>query len=52
MPDQQIQRSVCRSVFKSSQNIRKKQFTEKWIKLIDRMEKSKRMTAQRRGQCV
>ncbi len=32
---------VCRSVFKSSEDVLKKQFTRKWIELINRIEKDR-----------
>lgn len=45
MAEQQIQKSICRSVFKSGENITKKQFTKKWIELINRLEKNKGFAA-------
>lgn len=44
MEHQQTQAS-CKSVFKSGENTPlKKQFTKKWIELINRIEKNKRAT--------
>jgi hypothetical protein len=48
MEHQQTQAS-CKSVFKSGENTPlKKQFTKKWIELINRIEKNKRATAGKR----
>lgn len=41
MVEQQIQKQICRSVFKSGENMTKNQFTKKWIELVNRLEKSK-----------
>lgn len=48
MAEQQIQQPICRSVFKSGENTTKKQFTQKWIELINRLEKTKGLTAGKR----
>ena len=48
MAEQQIQKPVCRSVFKSGENTTKNQFTKKWIELINRLEKNKGLTAGKR----
>lgn len=37
--------SVCRSIFKDASGTTKDQFTEKWIELINRLEKSKSVCA-------
>lgn len=37
--------SVCRSTFKSGSDTTKDRFTEKWIELINRLEKSKSVCA-------
>ncbi len=48
MEHQQTQAN-CKSVFKSGENTPlKKQFTKKWIELINRIEKNKRATAGKR----
>lgn len=44
MVEQQIQKPMCRSVFKSGENMTKTRFTEKWIELINTLEKSKGVT--------
>ncbi len=41
MTDQQIQQTICKSVFKSGKNTTKAQYTKKWIELINHLEKSK-----------
>lgn len=47
MAEQPIQKPVCRSVFKSGENMTKNQFTKKWIELINRLEKNKGLTAEK-----
>ena len=43
------QNSICRSVFKSGESTTSKtQFTQKWIELINKIEKNKGITAVRR----
>lgn len=42
MAQNESQQTVCRSVFKSGESTTsQKQFTEKWIELINRLEKKK-----------
>ncbi len=48
MADQQPQEPICRSVFKSGENTSQTLFTQKWIELINKLEKSKRLTTGKR----
>ena len=43
------QQAICKSVFKSGENTTsRKQFTGKWIELINKLEKNKRTYAVKR----
>lgn len=49
MAQNDSQQTICKSVFKSGENTTsQKQFTEKWIELINRLEKNKRTYAVKR----
>lgn len=49
MNEKQIPETICRSVFKSGENTTSKsQFTQKWIELVNKIEKSKGLTAKGR----
>lgn len=42
MANNEQSKTVCRSVFKSGENTTSKsQFTQKWVELINRLEKNK-----------
>ena len=42
MKETKTDKTICKSVFKSGENTTSKnQFTQKWIELINRLEKSK-----------
>lgn len=45
MEDNKADKTICKSVFKSGEStITTNQFTEKWIELINRLEKNKSVT--------
>lgn len=47
MTEKQPTHPLCQNVFKSAENkISPQQFTEKWITLINRIEKNKTITTQ------
>lgn len=49
MAQNESQQTVCKSVFKSGENTTsQKQFTQKWIELINSLEKNKRTYAVKR----
>ncbi|WP_304509429.1 hypothetical protein [Anaerotignum sp.] len=49
MAQNKSQQAICRSVFKSGESTTsQKQFTQKWIELINRLEKNKRTYAVKR----
>lgn len=49
MANNEQQQTICKSVFKSGENTTSKsQFTQKWIELINRLEKNKRINAGKR----
>ena len=41
MPKKEIQ-IICKSVFKSGENTSGTQFTQKWIEMVNQLEKTKR----------
>ena len=48
MNEKQIPETICRSVFKSGENTTSKsQFTQKWIELVNKIEKKQRANSQR-----
>lgn len=48
MPQNEKPKVICSSVFKSGENTTtKNQFTQKWIELVNRLEKNKGTTATR-----
>ena len=45
MTKKDINETICKSVFKSGESTNKREFTRAWIELINRLEKSKRLTS-------
>ena len=41
--------NLCKSVFKTAEDMRSKAFTQKWIELINRLEKQKSASAGRQA---
>ena len=49
MANNEKSKNICNSVFKSGENTTTKiQFTQKWIELINKLEKNKGITAAQR----
>ena len=49
MANNEKSKNICKSVFKSGENTTTKiQFTQKWIELINKLEKNKGITAAQR----
>lgn len=49
MANTENSKTICKSVFKSGENTTStSQFTKKWIELINRLEKNKGLTTEKR----